>query len=165
MYRYLLIALPVLFLTWDARGQGNADSNMLDGPVTRKQIQRTAWFVPAYKKYSPDPEVVNELRKKKKGVTVEIVLGTWCSDSKEEVPKFLKVLDAMKLSSAATSYVAVDRKKTSRKVDMAHLKIEQIPVFIIYMRGAEIGRIIETPEKTPEADLLKILSAAPPEKT
>jgi hypothetical protein len=40
---------------------------------------------------------------------------------------------------------------------VADLNIERVPTFIIMNEGIEIGRIIETPEETLEADLLKIL--------
>ena len=38
------------------------------------------------------------------------------------------------------------------------LNIEKVPTFIFYKNGIEIGRIIESPEKSIEKDFLKILN-------
>ncbi|MGF1925884.1 MAG: thioredoxin, partial [Bacteroidia bacterium] len=50
-----------------------------------------------YETYKVDSTVVEELKKLVKGKKVTIVLGTWCGDSKYQVPNFLKIADALKL--------------------------------------------------------------------
>ena len=52
----------------------------------------------------------------------------------------------------------VPRSREDRGERIASLKIEAIPTFIVYRKDAEIGRIVETPKTTLEADLLEILS-------
>jgi hypothetical protein len=53
--------------------------------------------------------------------------------------------------------IAVDSKKQASGLDITAYDIERVPTFIIYKEGKEIGRIIETPVQSLEADLQKIL--------
>ena len=43
------------------------------------------------------------------------------------------------------------------EVDIEDLNIELVPTFIIYKKGEEIGRIVETPYDTLEEDIWKIV--------
>ncbi|MDD5569971.1 MAG: thioredoxin family protein [Bacteroidales bacterium] len=95
--------------------------------------------------------------KENENIRIKIVLGTWCGDSKEQVPRFVKILNIINFNSGKIEFVCVDRKKKAGDVQIADLKIEKVPTFIIYNNAKEIGRIIETPVKTLEEDLLKIL--------
>ncbi len=66
------------------------------GPVTRED-----WlaFEPdlqlAYDEYEPQPDLVRALSFLEQDATITCVLGTWCSDSRREVPRFWKLLDEM----------------------------------------------------------------------
>ena len=53
-----------------------------------------------YKIYEPDQAVLDSLKLKKKGVEILIILGTWCSDSQEQLPKFFKILDSSQTTPA-----------------------------------------------------------------
>jgi thioredoxin family protein len=89
---------------------------------------------------------------------VEIYLGTWCGDSKREVPRFLKILTETEIiTNNKIRLFAVDRKK-KLKSGLAELNyIERVATFIIKNKLEEIGRIVEIPEKSLESDLVKIL--------
>ena len=116
------------------------------------------WFLPEYNSYSIDiealqtinPELIPELE-------VVIILGTWCSDSRREVPRFIKITDFMNLKSTQIEVVAVDRNKEADKIPIVKMNIEFVPTFIFYYEGEEIGRIIESPKETLEKDILSIL--------
>ena len=56
----------------------------------------------------------------------------------------------------------VNRDKKNPESDIEYLNIERVPTFIFYKTGGdgskkEIGRIIETPVRSLEEDLLDIL--------
>jgi len=85
-------------------------------------------------------------------------MGTWCSDSRREVPRFYKILDSLNFPSAKVKLIMVDRKKEAAEVNIASLNIELVPTMIIYNDGLEIGRIVETPKETLEKDLAAILT-------
>ena len=89
---------------------------------------------------------------------IEVIFGSWCSDSLEQVPPFLKILDQIGKDGLPATYVGVHQSREDRDERITLMKIEAIPTFIVYRKDAEIGRIVETPKATIEADLLEILS-------
>ena len=112
-----------------------------------------------YPEYKPDSATIELLRGKLSTISCVVVLGTWCGDSKEQVPKLLKILDQLKGNSfEALYFICVDRSKTivdsqPRPVGV----IEKVPTFIFYRGQEEIGRIVETPNISLEKDLLEIV--------
>jgi len=54
--------------------------------------------------------------------------------------------------------VAVNSSKEAGLIDLVNYSIQKVPTFIIYRRGHEVGRIIETPFTTLENDLLMFFS-------
>jgi thiol-disulfide isomerase/thioredoxin len=84
-------------------------------------------------------------------------MGTWCSDSRREVPRFLRILDELNFNNELLTINYVDRKKESPEGDISSLDIKYVPTFIFYKGGKEIGRIIETPQITLESDFKNIL--------
>ena len=54
------------------------------------------WFNTNYDSYEPAAGTVASLKKQTyENITVKIFFGTWCGDSKREVPRFLKLLSAI----------------------------------------------------------------------
>jgi hypothetical protein len=107
--------------------------------------------------YHPDNDAMNVLKYKLDDITFIVVLGTWCGDSKEQVPRFMKLMYCLKYDLNRVTFIAVDRTKTAGEVPTADYKIEKVPTFIVKRNTVEIGRIIETPEVSIEKDLIKIL--------
>lgn len=110
-----------------------------------------------YSIYKPDKTILKELKLHKEGLSIVIILGTWCSDSHEQVPKFLKVLDKMKFDMNNLKMICVDRDKTGREVDISKFNVLYVPTFIFYKNGKEIGRIVESPIRTLEEDMLGLV--------
>jgi hypothetical protein len=94
------------------------------------------------------------------GVETIIFFGAWCSDSKREVPCFLKIADYAGMSGERLRLYALDHSKKSADGLTDQYRIEQVPTFIFLRRGKEIGRIVEKPKTTIEGDLLALLAAA-----
>jgi thiol-disulfide isomerase/thioredoxin len=110
-----------------------------------------------YPIYKPDREVISKLKQRKSGLDVIIVLGTWCSDSQEQVPKFLKVWDKVYFLGSQVTIIAVNKEKKGDRVDVSRYDIQRVPTFIFTRKGKEIGRIIETPTMSLERDMLMIV--------
>lgn len=111
-----------------------------------------------YDAYSPDSESIEFLKNAFSAdhdLNILVVFGTWCGDSKEQVPNFFKISDQAKI--LGVKYLAVNRKKKAGVIDMSALNIERVPTFIVYKGNVEMGRIIESPTETLEADLVSIL--------
>lgn len=116
-------------------------------------------YDPNYKSYTPDSTSFNELSKLLKGKKVTIVLGTWCGDSKFQVPHFLKIMDALKIDEDKISFIAVDGSKHAENGLIDNLKITNVPTFIFTdKKGVEVARITERPTETLEKDMLKVLA-------
>ncbi len=115
-------------------------------------------YDPLYAAYMPDAATMIELKKLVKNEKIKIVLGSWCGDSKVNVPNFFKVLDALHFKEKNVEIIAVDGHKKAENGLLEGLNIERVPTFIVYDKnGKELGRIVEHPKATLEADLLEIL--------
>ncbi len=99
------------------------------------------------------------------------VLGTWCEDSQREVPRFWRLLEAAGNPHLRLSMVAVGRAgdavANQALADLglgedyrAEHGIEKVPTFVFSHDGREIGRIVETPVVSLEADAAAILRGA-----
>lgn len=134
---------------------------ILLGPGDRSGMETPpfdAWFFPEYEMYHPDSSVIPLLKKEtEKHLQVKIIMGTWCSDSRREVPRFYKILDALGFDEQNVKLYFVERDKTCPDLDTEALHIERVPTFIFYRNGKELGRIVETPEESLEKDMYHII--------
>lgn len=121
-----------------------------------------SWFNSNYENYNPDSEIIEELKEHLKDYDIKLFMGTWCGDSKREVPKVFKILDAANYSNKQLMSVAVSREKETYKESPQHeeagLNIVRVPTLIFFKDGKEVNRIIERPIETLEKDMLKIVT-------
>ncbi|MCX7696607.1 MAG: thioredoxin family protein [Bacteroidales bacterium] len=113
-----------------------------------------------YDTYLPDAQIIEKIKSIPFDYNIKIILGTWCGDSQEQIPPFLKILHTIRFPSSNVTWIAVDRKKRphANVSDYETLKIERIPTFIFFRNNQEMGRIVETPKASLEKDWLEILS-------
>lgn len=133
---------------------------MLIGLCDRTAFADTSfswWFNSEYDNYSPDSTEVLKLSKIINDVKITIVMGSWCSDSRREVPHFFKILDKLGYDQKKLLLICVDRKKTAPTGEVEKPEIKLVPTFICTKDDKEIGRIVETPKETLEKDLVKIV--------
>ncbi len=109
-----------------------------------------------YQNYIPNFDSISSTIFPTQEFDIIIVLGTWCSDSRREVPRFLKLADSLQIPPQNITIIGVDRTKTARVENLVQLNIQLVPTFIILRNGNEIGRIVETPVVSLEHDLNKI---------
>lgn len=110
-----------------------------------------------YAEYTPDPSVVDKIRRQVKKLSIVVILGTWCGDSQEQVPAFYKVLDEAGFKGKHLQVVCVDGQKKSPGIDITRYAVEFVPTIIFYRKGKELGRIVESPEYSLEEDMLNII--------
>ncbi len=111
-----------------------------------------------YNNYQPDYETLDSLEGKLKDVTIKIVFRSTCGDSREQLPRFFKILNELNYPVNTITLIGVNREKQGLSNEAEGLDIEFVPTIIFYKDGKEIGRIVETPAESLEKDLLKILS-------
>jgi len=85
-------------------------------------------------------------------------MGTWCPDSRREVPRFMRVLDTWQFPVESVTFIGVDNEKQSPVGEYVNLDIKRVPTFIIYKNNLEAGRIIENPVSSLEQDMVDILT-------
>jgi hypothetical protein len=134
---------------------------MLLGYFNRQAFKDTSfswWFNSMYDIYNVDSATADQLKDKIKNVSIEIVMGTWCSDSRREVPRLFKILDYLNYPSDSVKILMVGRDKKAMDDETKGLDIQLVPTIIFSRDGKEIGRIIESPKVSLEKDMLKILN-------
>lgn len=125
-----------------------------------RQGEFGAYFKSQYEVYEPSQKYIDKIKSKINLVDITIVFGTWCSDSKIQVPRFYKILDNAGYNEKRMTVIGVNHSKQAFTMNIEHLKIDRIPTFIIYQNGKELGRIVESPKKSLEKDLAKIINKA-----
>ncbi len=133
---------------------------MLIGFTTLEAFKDTSfswWWNSTYNMYEPDSAKANLLKDKLKDVEITVVMGTWCSDSRHEVPQFYKLMDEIGYPTDKITLINVDREKHGKGDEADTLGIDFVPTFIFYKDGKEIGRIVEIPFDSFEEDILEIV--------
>ncbi len=137
-------------------------STWLLGYFTPDRLPRTpysVWYIKGFDEYQFNSEAVNKLLDiNKDNLNIKIVMGTWCPDSRREVPKFMRILDIWKFPVSKVTFIGVDNAKLSPVGEYTSLNILRVPTFIIYKNNIEAGRIIENPVTSLEQDMVNILS-------
>ncbi len=153
------LAQEVNQITKDTKGR-----EKILGEITKEGFTKNSfntWFTPNYDAYEPDEKIIKKLKRKLKKYTITVFMGTWCGDSKREVPKFYKVLEEANFPESKLRVVGLNNGREQYKQgpngEEKGLNIHRVPTFIVYnKKGKEVGRIVEHPVESLEADLLKI---------
>jgi thiol-disulfide isomerase/thioredoxin len=132
---------------------------VLVGPLSKEEILKNLpeWQEVAAS-YIPNPAIIEKLNSINKEVQVELFIGTWCPDCRRHVSAYFKILEMTDNPLIVTSYTGIPREREARQEFIQGKSIERVPTFIIYIDGQEKGRIIETPTKSVEEDLLDIIN-------
>jgi len=127
-------------------------------PGRLSQEPYSSWYIKGYDDYQYNTAAVNLLMDMNKtGISIKIVMGTWCSDSRREVPRLMRILDLWQFPLSGVTFIGVDDAKHSPVGDYDKLDIQRVPTIIIYKNNIEAGRIIENPVTSLEQDMVKIL--------
>ena len=118
------------------------------------------YFSHALHEYIIDPDHMGVLIPVVNEFDITIVLGTWCSDTRVQVPVFIRILQDTGYDLERLNIIAVNRQKTAEGTGLEEMEIEMVPTFIFYYDSEEAGRIVETPETTFEGDMVKIFVPA-----
>lgn len=91
------------------------------------------------------------------GAELVVVLGTWCGDSKREVPRLWRALELAGAVPFTVTYLGVDRAKEAPGGVVDGLDVRYVPTFVVRRDGAEVGRVIEGAAEGVEVALLALL--------
>lgn len=112
-------------------------------------------------KYEPKDSWVELLASARLRYELVVAMGTWCGDSREQIPRLQAVLARLGPRSPfeVPRLVGVDRSKWIDRDQYPFGAVELVPTIVVTAGGSEIGRIVETPASGRiEKDLARILA-------
>jgi hypothetical protein len=156
----LLILLPTAPAFADEQGRPEILGRCGTEDLLAKPFDE--WFVAERDSYQPAAETLDRLRGVGfDGIELSIFFGTWCGDSRREVPRVLRLLDEMNFPAERVILIGVDgdaeMHKRSPGGEEQGLEIYRVPTVIVRRDGREWNRIVEYPVLSLERDLLAIL--------
>ena len=92
-------------------------------------------------------------------INIIVFFGTWCHDSKRELPKALKIFNKIGMNDENIELIAVGLDKKEPLGRAAKLNLIYTPTLIFFRGSKEIGRIIEKPVISLEKDIELIISS------
>lgn len=137
----------------------------LVGPINSKMLTKGPygkWYNANYDSSAIDKTQLAEIKSLLQGVdSIQIFFGSWCGDSRREVPKFLRILDDAKYKNRKIIGVnnVFEDYKQSPFGEEKGMNIHRVPTFVFYKDETEIGRIVESPIKSLEEDMIDVLSS------
>lgn len=137
------------------------DSVIITGEFGRSVLQTDdackIWYDRNYSDYRVDTALTAMIGDMQQNVNYIIIAGTWCGDSKRQLPRLFKIFDAALISDNAVRMFGVDRSKEIDNAEFDRFDVQYVPTVIVLRNSQEIGRIVERPVESLEADLLSIL--------
>jgi len=118
------------------------------------------WFVYNADTTHIDTASANRLKKILKHTKLEIFMGTWCGDSRREVPQLYKLLKYIHYPEKNIRLILVNNSTEHYKQSPQHEEsgknIFRVPCVLVYKKDSVIGRVIEFPKESWAKDLYKI---------
>lgn len=165
---FIILAFVFVSATSQPLNKISKDRNgnpMLEGCCTREALLQepfASWFVPNYNSYKVDSLTAVQLKPYIANKTFVLFLGTWCGDSKREVPRLYKIFDYCGIQPEQIKLVMVSNHDTAYKKSPTHEEqgknILRVPTLLVLENGNEISRFVEYPVESLEKDLLFMLS-------
>ena len=162
-----LLVMFSAYSVWNVTS-GNIDpktgQKMLLGSISLDELKEDPfqeWYASGFQDYDVDYQLISAIEDPNM-YTYEVFLGTWCGDSRKEVPRIAKIFKTLGVPEENVKYICVDRDKVSPGNEQEGKDIRYVPTLIVNQGNKEIGRIVESPIGTLESDLLEIDLGIPP---
>lgn len=141
---------------------GNEEQQeMLVGKFTKEDLQTgpyEQWFTQGYEGYTPSEEALETIKNNISEYEIVGFMGTWCPDSRREVPKFFKLLDEAGYDLNKLTMIGVNRSKSTPENLEEGYNMSRVPTFIFMKDGKEVNRFVEYPQASMEEDIAKIVT-------
>lgn len=156
-----MLSVPAFAQTsFDKLEDKETNTTMYFGQVSFSDLEKEQdfdWLKKGTDEYKPDTTVTVKLRKLLPQYDMVVVMGTWCEDSQNLVPKLYKTLQAAGYPMQKFSMYAVNRAKEGKNYEHKTYKIERVPTIILYRNHNEEGRIVESVKESIESDILHMI--------
>jgi thiol-disulfide isomerase/thioredoxin len=111
------------------------------------------WLKEGIDNYFPDTSILNQLHLPKEQQWI-LFVGNWCSDTRDLLPKFLKVAKLKNWNIHIDALFALGPKKKGKVAK--EFKVTKVPTFVLINNQKEIGRIEESVNESIEKALLEL---------
>jgi len=160
---YIFAVLGIIIIT--TMSIINSNKAHVIGKVTWEQwVEFSGWKIDVNLKggdsYDFDKNIVKELNEilaHDKSYSFVLFSGSWCGDSRIEMPNIIDLINHLELNDSQFEIIGVSRDKTEPRQYIQKYGMEYVPTLIILHNSKEIGRLIESTEKTWEEDILDII--------
>ncbi len=139
----------------------NEDQTMLIGKFTKEDLQQapySRWFNNGYTNFNPSEEAMGTIKNNISEYEIIAFMGTWCADSRREIPKLYKILDEAGYDLSKLTIIGVDRNKVTPEETEAAWDLDRVPTLIFMKDGKEVNRFVEYPRASIEEDIANIVS-------
>ena len=165
--KQLLLSISLFFILQSMHAQDfvreldkKTDKVLLRGKIAFDDIMNEStcsWFGKGADLYHPNQQAVDELHKIWPDYRFIVFAGTWCSDTKDMLPKFYKVLVEAGIDLHTVEMFGLNRSKEALNNETTLYSITRVPTIIVMHQFREVGRITENVEMSVEEDLVKII--------
>ena len=135
--------------------------DVLVGGITKNDLLQppyAAWFQQGFEEYTPSAEAMEAIKNNISEYEIKVYMGTWCPDSRREVPKLFKILELADYDLDKLTMTGLDYSKTAPGNPQADYDIKRVPTFIFLKDGKEVNRFVEYPRETIVKDIAAIVS-------
>ena len=91
-----------------------------------------------------DQPLIDRIKAINEPIDVVCYLGTWCEDSRNGVPPFVRAIREAKNPNIQLTLIAINRDKTEPE-SLLENGIERVPTFILKQNDEEFARLVEFP--------------------
>jgi len=113
------------------------------------------------REYVPYLDYLSDFKDSLSKIDITIVFASWCSDSQREVPRLIILLEQLEYPMDSLTILGVNRQKQVPGMDISDMYIELVPTIIFKKNKFEVGRIIELPMESLEADIAGFIFIQP----
>lgn len=156
----LMTSISSFAQSYDVLKDENTGGPMYHGKVTGEDLAKEKtfeWYRDGANGYKQDEGAIAYLKTTLSAYTITTVMGTWCDDSHMWVPKLQAVLAATGFPASKHEIYALDRNKKGKNGEEQKYNVTMVPTIILFFGGKEVGRIVEAPKKSIEADLADMI--------
>ncbi|MBZ0200605.1 MAG: hypothetical protein K8H86_12110, partial [Ignavibacteriaceae bacterium] len=135
MKKILSLFILISALSFAQENNQASTEKILTGICTHEAFNDSAfswWWNPEYEMYEVDDSSLSSLKDKMNDVSITVIMGTWCSDSQREVPRFYKIIDRLLFAADKIKLIAVDKDKKTDTIDTSEFNITLVPTFIFF---------------------------------
>ena len=103
----------------------------------------SSWYATEYNFYKVNPVAISELKPLLKGITITLLMGTWCEDSQREVSPMMKILETAGYPIESIEIIAVSEDKDTPNGIEKPFDLFNVPTLIFIKDGKEMNRVAQ----------------------